>query len=59
MAKKKTVGIGKTKHWSEGRRVKNATRRLKKRIMHMKPENQQKILDATEIGRTREGRKSK
>lgn len=57
MAKKKTVGIGKTKHWSEGRRIKNATRKLKKRIAHMKPENQEKILAKTEIGRDREGRK--
>ena len=55
MAKKTTVGIGKTKHWQEGRRVKNATKRMKNRIRHQKPENQAKILNTTEIGRKREG----
>lgn len=56
MAKGKgDVGIGKTKHWVEGRRIKNATRKLKKSIMHMKPENQEKILDKVDIKRIREG----
>ena len=57
MAKKKMIGIGKSKHWGEGRRIKNATKRLKKSIMHMKPENQAKILDNTKILRKREGKK--
>ena len=59
MAKKKTVGIGKTKHWSEGRRIKNKTRKLKSRIKTLKPETQAKLLDTVNIARNREGRKSK
>jgi hypothetical protein len=55
VSKKKIVGIGKTKHWLEGRRVKNVKRKLKKRISTQKPENQEKILNTTEIGRIREG----
>ena len=55
MAKKKMVGIGKTKHWSEGRRIKNAIKKLKKSIAHMKPENQAKILENVDIKRKREG----
>ena len=55
MAKKKIVGIGKTKHWSEGRRIKNAVAKLKKRVAHMKPENASRIIEATDIKRKREG----
>ena len=53
----KATGIGKTRHWSEGRRIKNATRRLKKRIKNQTPENQEKALETTKIQRNREGRK--
>jgi hypothetical protein len=52
----KATGIGKTKHWNEGRRIKNATRRLKKRIKSQTPENQEKALDNIKIQRDREGR---
>ena len=55
MAKKKTIGIGKSKHWNEGRRIKNATKRLKNRIRHQSDENKAKALDKTQIARTREG----
>ena len=55
MAKKKMVGIGKTKHWNEGRRVKNATKRLKNRIRYQSDENKAKNTELTVIGRKREG----
>lgn len=55
MAKKKTVGIGKTRHWTEGRRVKNARKKLKNRVRNQSPENQAKAIDIIEIGRQREG----
>ena len=49
------VGIGKTKHWTEGRRIKNATKRLKNRIRHQSDENKAKNTEKTVLGRTREG----
>ena len=55
MSKKKTIGIGKTRHWVEGRRVKNATRKLKNRIRHQSLEAQEKALDTIDIKRKREG----
>ena len=53
----KPTGIDKSKHWGEGRRIKNKTRQLKKRIAHMKPENQAKVIENTSIQRKREGKK--
>ena len=55
MAKKKTIGIGKSKHWNEGRRVKNATKRLKNRIRYQSDENKAKAIDTISISRTRDG----
>ena len=55
MAKKKTIGIGKSKHWNEGRRIKNATKRLKNRIRHQEPVAKEKALATIEIARKREG----
>ena len=52
--KMKATGIGKSKHWAEGRRQKNATKKLKNRIRHQTPENQAKALENTKIGRKRE-----
>ena len=51
----KPKGVGKSKHWSEGRRIKNATKRLKNRIRSQSPENQTKALDTIDIKRKREG----
>ena len=55
MAKKKTIGIGKSKHWNEGRRVKNATKRLKNRIRHQSEAARERALDTISISRKREG----
>lgn len=42
------------RYLNERRRIKNKTRKLLKRIKHMKPETQDKIVKCCPIGRRRE-----
>jgi hypothetical protein len=54
MGKKKTIGSGKSKHWTGRRRITNRTRKLQSRIKRLNPAAQEKILSVTNIGRRRE-----
>ncbi len=54
MGKKKTVGAGKSKHWTGQRRKANKARKLESRIKSLSPEAQEKILAVSPIGRKRE-----
>ncbi len=54
MGKKKSVGQGKSKHWTGRKRVTNKERKLKSRIKSLSPEAQERIIASTNIGRKRE-----
>ncbi len=54
MAKRKTIGSGKSKHFTGRKRIANKTRKFESRIKLLNLVAQEKIIESTKIGRKKE-----